>query len=275
MVCYALHQGLLSSSFVSNLFNMQDGPNREQDRNERRCGGKRNHLVGLFLLVIGAVLLMRQFNIDLPYWLFTWPMILIVVGLFVGAVNGFKDYAWLILIAIGSFFLLDRLIPGIDISNFIFPAIVIGIGLIVLLGPRLRRKSKDTHVFAHITTTDTDPDAPWHQDDRMETVAAFGGVKKTVFSKNFKGGEIINIFGGAEINLGQADFKGVVTLEIVQIFGGTKLIVPSHWEVRTAEAVAIFGGVDDKRSTNAITADDKVLIVRGVTIFGGLEIRSY
>ncbi|MBM3416907.1 MAG: hypothetical protein FJY20_10820 [Bacteroidetes bacterium] len=52
-----------------------------------------------------------------------------------------------------------------------------------------------------------------------------------MLSKDFKGGDIVNIFGGTEFNLSQADIKGRVTLEVTTIFGGTKLIVPSHWEV--------------------------------------------
>ena len=37
------------------------------------------------------------------------------------------------------------------------------------------------------------------------------------------------MFGGAEINFMQADIQGRVELEVNQVFGGTKLIVPAHW----------------------------------------------
>jgi hypothetical protein len=106
----------------------------------------------------------------------------------------------------------------------------------------------------------------------------FGGVKKNIISKNFRGGETVTIFGGTEINLTQADVNGGVVLDLTQIFGGTKLIVPPHWRIQSKDMVAIFGGVDDKRPllSNASTEEtNKVLILKGTCIFGGIDIRSY
>ena len=57
-------------------------------------------------------------------------------------------------------------------------------------------------------------------DNWLDSVTIFGNVKKLVYSKNFKGGDIVSIFGGSEINLTQADFSGSISIEMVQIFGG-------------------------------------------------------
>ena len=92
-------------------------------------------------------------------------------------------------------------------------------------------------------------------------------------SKNLRGGEIVAVFGGAEVNLTQADFYNRIEIEVVQIFGGTKLVVPANWEVRS-EAVALFGGIEDKRMPMA-PSPDKVLVLKGTTIFGGIEIKSF
>jgi hypothetical protein len=111
-------------------------------------------------------------------------------------------------------------------------------------------------------------------DNWLDTVTIFGNVKKLVYSKNFLGGDIVTIFGGAEINLTQADFKGNIVIEMVQIFGGAKLIVPPHWQIRS-EMVAVFGGIEDKRAPQNSYDEDKVVILNGTTFFGGIEIRSY
>lgn len=112
-------------------------------------------------------------------------------------------------------------------------------------------------------------------DDILDATAVFGGVDKIVLSKNFKGGEIVNIFGGSAIDLTKADIQGHVMIEVTQVFGGTKLIVPPHWHV-ISDVSAIFAGVDDKRMRHTTTiTNDKVLIVKGVSIFAGIEIRSY
>ena len=113
------------------------------------------------------------------------------------------------------------------------------------------------------------------RNDIIDATAVFGGVKKIILSKNFKGGDITNFMGGSEINLTQADFNGRVKIDATNIFGGTKLIVPAHWDVQS-EVVAVFGGVDDKRRFIGVQPDpNKVLILDGTCLFGGIEINSY
>jgi hypothetical protein len=111
-------------------------------------------------------------------------------------------------------------------------------------------------------------------EDYLDSTSVFGGIKKTIISKDFKGGEVTCVFGGAEINLMQADINGKVTLEATQVFGGTKLIVPSHWQVQP-EMTAVLGGIEDRRPVIKETDPNKVLIIKGTSIFGGMEIISY
>jgi len=112
-------------------------------------------------------------------------------------------------------------------------------------------------------------------DDHIDTVSVFGGVKRTILSKNFKGGEIVNVFGGTDLDLTQADINGHVVIDITQLFGGIKLIIPPHWQV-TSDVAAVFSSVDDKRrSMGTPLSTDKVLIIKGVSIFAGVDIRSF
>ena len=62
--------------------------------------------------------------------------------------------------------------------------------------------------------------------------------------------------------------------EGTQIFGGTKIIVPAHWEVKS-DMTAIFGGIDDKRAPSPTVDHSKVLVLDGTSIFGGIELVSY
>jgi len=112
-------------------------------------------------------------------------------------------------------------------------------------------------------------------DDYLDTVSVFGGIKKTILSKDFKGGEVVNIFGGAQLDFTQADINGRIILDITQIFGGTKIIIPSHWQV-VSDIAAVFGSIDDKRmKTTAAPGTEKLLVLKGVSIFAGVDIRSY
>jgi predicted membrane protein len=241
---------------------------REFRRRARRINERTP--LGLILLIVGGALLARQMGALLPAWLFTWEVLLITIGLTIGIVNRFRDIGWLIITAVGVFFLMDDVYP--EIKHYVWPAVIILLGLIIILRPSRQKKIIATpeqpgQSQEHITGDAT------AKEDVLDAVAVFGAVKKVVLSKNFKGGEVVSVFGGSEINLTQADFVSPVRLEIVAIFGGAKLIVPANWEVRS-EATAILGGIDDKRDATAQNPD-KVLILEGTAICGGIEINSY
>src|SRR3546814_9106295 len=84
-----------------------------EERNDNKPGGKRGGvLAGLFVIAIGLVFLADRLGADLPEWLFTWPMILISLGIFAGIKHGFRPGGWLIMLLIGGIFLADRLYDG-------------------------------------------------------------------------------------------------------------------------------------------------------------------
>jgi hypothetical protein len=72
----------------------------------------------------------------------------------------------------------------------------------------------------------------------------------------------------------QADLKGRAKIEVVQVFGGTKIIVPANWTIHS-EMVAIFGGIEDKRPPQLNAIPDKILVIVGTSIFGGIDIKSF
>ena len=111
-------------------------------------------------------------------------------------------------------------------------------------------------------------------EDYIDATTIFGGIHKNILSKNFKGGDITIFMGGAELNLSQADIQGTAALDITQIMGGTKIIVPSHWEIRS-QLTSVFGNIEDKRQNIGNTDPNKVLIIDGSSVFGGIEIRNY
>lgn len=112
-------------------------------------------------------------------------------------------------------------------------------------------------------------------ENHIDVTAVLGGVKRIVVAKNFQGGEITTFMGGADINLTQADVQGRAVLDITQVMGGTRLIVPAHWNV-ISEVVSVFGGINDKRVLQPTSFNpDKVLIIKGTSFMGGVDISSY
>ena len=232
---------------------------------------------GFILIIIGAVLLADKMGAHLPDWLFRWQMILILVGVVTGIRQGFRNLSWLVMVAIGVFFLVDEIIPYFDLKQYFWPMMIIGLGLLFILRPKKnwRCERKQWGNYAEDKIRKPYDYQTTSSEDMVNSTSIFGGVKKIITSKNFKGGEIICVMGGSEINLSQADISGPVSLDIIQAFGGTKLIVPPHWEIRS-EAIAIFAGIEDKRPAQPGSFDpNKILILTGTTIFGGIEIKSY
>ena len=254
-------------------------------------------LAGILLLVVGCVLLFRQFDFFfIPRWLFSWPMWLVFWGLFIGAKSNFSKPSSFVLILLGAVFLCTENID--NAGRFVWPLAIIAFGLWMIL----RRHNKidigfnkrnnklapfnqgpvnnpDEPVVDYTTGNDVPPvnssSGPSSSnysyrptgDEYLDAVSIFGGVKKTILSKDFKGGEVVNIFGGAELDFTQAEINGRVIVDITQIFGSTKIIVPSHWQI-VSDIAAVFAGIDDKRMKSTAAANsDKILVLKGVSIF--------
>lgn len=241
---------------------------------------------GLLIIAIGLLWLLRKMDLNLPGWLFEWETILIIAGIFIGFNSHFRNPVSWILIGIGSFFLIDDIffIP-VSIREYFWPLLVIFIGLLILIRPkkdprycrrpykhRLKEEWKEEWSGYHRHHSG---EAERDSANTIDSVCIFNGTKKTILSKNFKGGEIVTVFGGTEINMLQTDFEKTITLDTVVVFGGLKLIVPPNWEVRT-NITSILGGVEDKRTSAVeVVPEDKVLVLTGVVLFGGLDIVSY
>lgn len=261
---------------------------------EEKCGvdpkrrSRGRILTGLFLFFVGVLLLFKTANwIWFPAWFFTWPMLFIAFGIVSGLKHGFRGGGWVVLLIIGGLFLSNEIDPTLHLDRYAWPIVLIAIGIAFILRPgrdhRWRRWRYDNYNEPWQRTSDTSASTdnsssvPGSYDGRdyVDITAVFGGVKKNILSKKFKGGDITSFMGGSEINLSQADFTGTIKLDVTNIFGGTKLILPSTWEVQN-DITAVLGGVDDKRLVTGVTTDpEKLLILDGVCVFGGIEIRSF
>ena len=238
---------------------------------------------GVIIMVIGLVLFLRNQGVYIPSWIISWPMLLIAIGLLVGYKRNFHGGGWLAMVLFGGFFTLGK-ITDYNFSKYYFSIAFIAVGLFLIFKPkRIKvkngKKKKDAN-FDDLNNPETIEEGFVNTDtedsDVLDSVNVFGGSHQRIFSKNFKGGDVIAIFGGCDINLTQADFKDTITLDVVAMFGGCKIIVPPGWEVKS-EVTAIFGGMDDKRSVGPTPGDGprKILLVKGVALFGGVDIRNF
>lgn len=236
---------------------------------------------GLILLIIGLVFFLRNFGIHLPGWVFSWHTILIVIGLAVGAKRNFVGGGWLAMVLIGGYFTLQD-IADLDFSSYGFALGCVALGLYMVLKPSRWNKDKWEKKKPDFNSADN-LNNEWEaiekdeyaEADHIDSINIFSNSKHQIHSKNFIGGDVVTIFGGCDLNLSQADFKDTMVLDVVALFGGIKIIVPPTWTVKS-EVTAIFGGLDDKRSVLSMAEEKrKVVIIKGVALFGGVNIRNY
>jgi predicted membrane protein len=229
--------------------------------NQRNTG---RGIIGIILILIGIVLVGRTFDIfphRLMRHLFSWEMILIVLGIILVSTRDNKLSGW-ILLTIGLVFLIpDMLYIPYPVRRLFWPVILIIIGLLIIF--------RSTGVAKSIN-------AGTAKTDYIDDFAILGGGDRIVTSENFKGGKVTALFGGSKIDLTKAKLApGQNVIDVFCMFGGSTLIVPENWNIKV-EVVSILGGFSDKRTVRTETTMDvgKEIVIRGVVMFGGGEIKN-
>jgi predicted membrane protein len=92
----------------------------------------KNTVLGFILLFIGLGILLKHSSFFLfPHWVFSWPFILIIIGLAIGAKNNFQKSNWILLTAFGVLFLIPNIIPSLHIV-ILWPLILVALGIRML-----------------------------------------------------------------------------------------------------------------------------------------------
>jgi predicted membrane protein len=92
----------------------------------------KNTIAGFALLFIGLAILTKHIGFFLfPHFLFSWPVIMILVGLYVGSRNNFKKSNWILITGMGILFLLPNIIPSLGIAS-LWPLLFVAVGINML-----------------------------------------------------------------------------------------------------------------------------------------------
>ncbi len=223
---------------------------------------------GGLLVLAGAIIMLGNFdfiNINLSYYIFNWKSFLIYLGLYFLATRPNKNTAY-VLIGLGILFWFPSLLgQNVQLGDVFWPLILIGIGYLLIT------RQHNSFRRAHTGENPGDEKVSGY----LDHLSLFGGSVKIVQSNNFKGGNITAIFGGSEFDLTHVEMESdTAVIDVFALFGGTKFIVPEGWKVQS-DAVPIFGGFTDKRRTNLSNAGEKLLIIKGMIIMGGVEVKSF
>lgn len=119
---------------------------RRQERTQNRS------VIGMIILIAGVLLLMNRFSFSfIPHFVFSWPLILIVIGFVLGLRDGFKNNKWWVLILIGGVFLMPHHFLFFGFGHFFFPAVLIAVGLMIVLHHKRKEEERQqTNNFTEI-----------------------------------------------------------------------------------------------------------------------------
>lgn len=239
---------------------------------------------GFIIVLVGVALLMDHLGL-LPFnqiYLF-WPMLLVLAGLLNLLSQSNRVFGFLMII-VGGLLQLNKL--GIIRLSFadIWPLAIIAVGILLIWGSLetrgvIRRKSKIdwTAPGAAEAFRQRILDASKETPTSINAVAIFGGCERRFTGQHFQGGKATSVFGGVEIDFRDADIDDEAVLEVSCVFGGVEIRVPETWFVHS-RSLPVFGGFEDKTRPPSVAqpadAKRKTLVVTGLVIFGGVEIRN-
>ncbi len=236
-------------------------------------------IVGILLTLFGIVLLLNNIGLLSPFAksvIFSWQMLLIVIGILNFAAHK-RSVFGLLLILIGVFFLIPHFIHvPFNFTQLFWPIILIILGVYIIIRRTSNSHTAKNQFYHHPKASFISETEDYNTSDYIDDVNVFGGNKKNISTKEFKGGRITCIFGGSEIDFTGSELAdGLHVIHVSCIFGGTSIIMPPHWKVRL-EVASVLGGFSDKRPNISSAEPAKgELIIKGLVIFGGGEIKSF
>lgn len=250
-------------------------------KNENKVYGRRSNkgiAFGIALMIIGVIFLGTNFGLipeKTKNIIISWQMLLI----FLGVINIFKKKftAAVTLILIGSFFMLPKIVVGLN-QNFVhvyWPLLLIAAGMVILIQRIAKPDSGfENDNFKYKKNVGGDNNFSEYKNGRFDKNSIFGGADHVILDNEFNGGELNAVFGGISLDLRRTNLpQGETYLEVNAVFGGVTIFVPEGWLIET-HIDAVFGGFRDNRLPIEVSDKSKKLIIKGSCVFGGGELKN-
>ncbi len=218
-----------------------------------------NTLIGIVIIIVGGLFLARNFGFFPGEYLaliFRWQTFALIGGAIIYFTSNNKSVGLTIFI-----------VGILGVLPDIWPIIFIALGGYIIYKNRNSHSEIDDATFTEYKT----------ENQTITDTSIFGGGKKTFQIDNFAGGNVTAIFGGSEINMIDSTLAdGTSKLEVLFLFGGSSIIIPREWNV-SIQTISIFGGFKDKRviQHNQEVGSDKQLIITGIILFGGGDLKNW
>ncbi|TNE43116.1 MAG: hypothetical protein EP343_34485 [Deltaproteobacteria bacterium] len=216
---------------------------------------------GILLVGVGVFFLLKQLgyleHISIRTY---WPMILVVIGAinFLFPKHSGERWNGLILLAVGTAFQLQKL----DIIQlewrFIWPILLIVVGLHAIFKPKCRKSGRGRGGTA----------VPGGQ---VRGSVVLGSRKTRVEGEPLVDAKIEVVMGSYELDLTQAILEKEAVIKTTAVMGSIELFLPKHWRV-VSDVTPVMGSFEDHRRNPRIDDDAPVLNIRGEAVMGSIEV---
>jgi predicted membrane protein len=219
--------------------------------------------LGLVVVTLGLIALLDNLGVIQveSAWRF-WPLFLIAFGTarLLRPAGCPGRWTGFMLVIIGLWLLLQNLgLMPYRLIHF-WPVLIVLVGLRLVWGGMTQRARE-----AAASATDSAA--------RISSFAMLGGSEHKSTAVDFRGGDVTAILGGSKIDLRNAGLKsGDAVIDTFAMWGGIEIIVPRTWSV-SVQGTPILGAYEDKTDQHPDSGGPR-LVVRGVVIMGGVEIKN-
>jgi hypothetical protein len=218
-------------------------------------------IFGAILVTLGLLWTLENLGfVEADAILRWWPALLLGYGLMrLTGLDGSRRVASGALFMLAGSWMLARELGIVHVSIFrLWPLFMIFIGVSLVWrsvrAPGPSGETADRHAYPR-------------------PFAFMGGNSRNIESQELTGFEATAVMGGIEADLRGARARGPeVVAEVFAWWGGIELVVPENWRV-VCEVTPVMGGVEDNThvaENGAVTT----LIVRGLVVMGGIEIKN-
>jgi predicted membrane protein len=209
------------------------------------------------VILFGILLLLEQFGYIPSHWFSFWGVVCFLLGVFqMVQAQRWSSRVWgAFLVCAGIALELNYLGKTQLHLAKLWPLFIIVMGVIILIQAMEKTGS-----------------VPGSMSPHFSLLSCMGGGEFKIKAKNFRGGTATAFMGGFDIDLREADMEGDTAYVTLNAFmGGGALKVPETWGVQLRGSM-IMGGNSLKVRENI--APSKTLIVEGMSVLGGFEIRN-
>nr|WP_288812458.1 DUF5668 domain-containing protein [uncultured Sphingobacterium sp.] len=202
------------------------------------------NIVGAIVIIVGIFLLLNNLNLGdwFPDWLFSWPTILIIIGLVIGVNSQFQKKSAIILLIIGGASLISRMMRT-DFGSVTVPIIIISLGIYFIMSKRKPPMVPPAHPNPPQNPYDWDKRVNSPTDTPSDATAPNADAKpfNEQYGPSQQASPNAQAFGSKEDNSFHQSFED--SLNLNTIFAGQKKVIYSK-HFRGGNLTNVFGSIE-------------------------------